>query len=258
LRRGDSGSDVRELQVRVAGWINSTSSTARTFQLDGEFGAQTEAAVRGFQRAYGLEADGVAGPKTQQQMNLLQDADGTVHFSYGEFADRGCKCFTGGKVNQQTVRENVRRLMYRLEALRKKQGGHAVKITSGYRTVSRNSQVGGAANSQHMYGIAADHQISGRPNRAVRDSARATAFSAIFCYANSRHNHTDIRANNGADGLSDSTVQDPPRDSQGRDLDSKSRVPCYGEPGTSSAGLDLAFDADVDDGLTGIYVDTDD
>lgn len=257
MRRGDSGADVKELQVRVAGWINSPLASDRTFQLDGAFGAQTEQAVRNFQTAYGLESDGVAGPLTQKQLDALRDADGTINFSYHEFDDHGCACFTGGKVNEAAVKENVRRLMYRLEALRKKQLNSAVKITSGFRTVNRNAQVGGASNSQHTYGTAADHQVSGRPNRTVRDSARRTAFAAIFCYSNSHHNHADIRANNSQDGISDGSVQDPPRDSQGRDLDSDSRTPCYGESGTSTANLDLVPDATLDDGITGLYLDTD-
>ena len=39
--------------------------------------------------------------------------------------------------------------------------GRAVVITSGYRTVSWNKVQGGAKNSQHLYGMAADIQVDG-------------------------------------------------------------------------------------------------
>ena len=37
-------------------------------KVDYKFGAQTEAAVKKFQRAHGLKADGIAGPKTLQKL----------------------------------------------------------------------------------------------------------------------------------------------------------------------------------------------
>ena len=39
--------------------------------------------------------------------------------------------------------------------------GREVVITSGYRTVSWNKVQGGAKNSQHLYGMAADIQVDG-------------------------------------------------------------------------------------------------
>ena len=57
LRNGMEGEDVKELQ-RLLG-INP----------DGDFGPNTEAAVRRFQEANGLGADGIAGPVT---LNLLR------------------------------------------------------------------------------------------------------------------------------------------------------------------------------------------
>lgn len=39
--------------------------------------------------------------------------------------------------------------------------GRAVTVTSGYRTSSHNSRVGGSAKSQHLYGRAADIQVDG-------------------------------------------------------------------------------------------------
>lgn len=39
--------------------------------------------------------------------------------------------------------------------------GKSVKITSGYRTAAHNKKVGGAAYSQHLYGMAADIKVTG-------------------------------------------------------------------------------------------------
>lgn len=62
LRRGDVGPDVRALQSRLG------------IDADGAFGALTEEAVRRFQQAHGLAADGIAGPLTLARLNEVTDA----------------------------------------------------------------------------------------------------------------------------------------------------------------------------------------
>ena len=57
LVKGDTGTDVRELQARLI-------SAGYSVEHDGWFGDNTEAAVRAFQRKAFLVADGIAGPKT--------------------------------------------------------------------------------------------------------------------------------------------------------------------------------------------------
>jgi lysozyme len=65
MKFGDSGEVVQELQ---------TSLTNLGFPLvaDGQFGAQTESAVKAFQKAHGLNVDGVAGPFTLHYINALE------------------------------------------------------------------------------------------------------------------------------------------------------------------------------------------
>ena len=60
LRRGDEGEDVRSLQILLIGRGYSCGGTG----ADGDFGANTEAAVIAYQKANALEADGIAGKRT--------------------------------------------------------------------------------------------------------------------------------------------------------------------------------------------------
>lgn len=58
LRKGDQGQDVRTLQAKLNDAIRAD------LPIDGGFGPRTEAAVKNFQAAKGLLADGMVGPKT--------------------------------------------------------------------------------------------------------------------------------------------------------------------------------------------------
>jgi peptidoglycan hydrolase-like protein with peptidoglycan-binding domain len=58
--RGDSGPKVKELQALLIYRGYSVSSTG----VDGYFGAATESAVKRFQTAEGIRADGIVGPTT--------------------------------------------------------------------------------------------------------------------------------------------------------------------------------------------------
>lgn len=58
LKRGSSGTQVKYLQMALIG-LGYLSGSA-----DGSYGAQTAEAVRKYQKAYGLSADGSAGPAT--------------------------------------------------------------------------------------------------------------------------------------------------------------------------------------------------
>ena len=68
LRNGARGDDVAELQgmLRV--------ELGRAIEIDGIFGVQTEHAVRAYQRATGLVADGIVGPATWAELGVTADA----------------------------------------------------------------------------------------------------------------------------------------------------------------------------------------
>ena len=63
LRDGDRGEQVRRLQesLRELGY---EGRNGRALALDGDFGANTDHALRAFQRDNGLSVDGIAGPRT--------------------------------------------------------------------------------------------------------------------------------------------------------------------------------------------------
>lgn len=191
LQRGMTGNDVKELQVRVAGWA-ADSPTRVYIAVDGDFGPATEGAVKRFQASYGLSGNGVANTATLNKLNDLEQSDGsTLHFNFSEFYSKDGSGFNGGKVGASTVKANVRRLMWKLEALRRKRGNNAVNINSGFRSIAHNSAVGGASNSQHMYGITADFTVNGSSPSQVNSTARTCGFSGIILY--SSFNHCDSR-----------------------------------------------------------------
>lgn len=69
LEKGDKGTDVRHLQMFLRNTFPAyrnyvTYDRGRLLEVDGDFGGQTEAWVKEFQKRTGLRRDGVVGPKT--------------------------------------------------------------------------------------------------------------------------------------------------------------------------------------------------
>jgi len=103
------------------------------------------------------------------------------HFKTAEFA---CKCGCGYCAVSP-------RLIELLERLRALLGGHPVIITSGCRCPAHNTRVKGAANSQHLYGNAADIKVAGVPPDNVAQAAEQAGFNGIGRYKT--FTHVDIR-----------------------------------------------------------------
>ncbi|MFP5353422.1 MAG: D-Ala-D-Ala carboxypeptidase family metallohydrolase, partial [Actinomycetota bacterium] len=193
LQVGDKGRAVVALQVRVAGWYPDKNQTL--FEIDGVFSEHTETALQAFQTHYGLVPDGIAGLATFEALNALEDPDHTtIHFDFSEFwqnrnsdcskeANRYAGTFEGGKIPEKEVKKNVRRLMWRLEALRAKLGDKPIAINSGFRSVEYNRCIRGASMSQHMYGTAVDMRVVEVSNRKARNYGRGSQVHGIGCYS---------------------------------------------------------------------------
>ncbi len=68
---GSRGENVRKVQQRLIQWGYMSGSA------DGVYGAQTQDAVKRFQRKYGLTADGRVGPATAAKMGVTLSSSGS-------------------------------------------------------------------------------------------------------------------------------------------------------------------------------------
>lgn len=103
------------------------------------------------------------------------------HFTPAEMACRG----TGRLVTSVA-------LMDKLEALRKRLGGHPLVVTSGYRSKEHNAAVGGAANSQHLYGQAVDIALANMDGAEVEGHAKMLGFTGVGRYPGKGVIHLDL------------------------------------------------------------------
>lgn len=86
----------------------------------------------------------------------------SAHFTVGEFLHAGIRKVPAG------VLANLRSLARALETARVRLGNRPITVTSGYRTARHNAAVGGAKNSFHLKGMAADIVVEGLSARQVQ------------------------------------------------------------------------------------------
>jgi zinc D-Ala-D-Ala carboxypeptidase len=178
LSQGTSGADVQRLQIRVAGY----PGYGRRLVVDGEFGRRTREAVARFQSAYGLGADGIAGPRTFAVIYRLQDDDCTPSgFSFREMDD-GCggSGYDSGGTTTGAAQANALVTMWKLQALRHALGDRSIKVASGFRSIRCNQLAGGAARSRHIYGDAADLDAGPHGLCTLARQARYHGFAGIY------------------------------------------------------------------------------
>ena len=138
--------------------------------VDGICGPATKQAIRDFQTASGLDADGVFGPVTEEK--LLQALTGGAekvgdfweevkYFTKEEFR---CKC--GGKYCNGFPVQPSGKLVRLADGVRSHFGAPAT-VSSGVRCEIHNANVGGVSGSRHKLGTAMDFCIKGKPAQEV-------------------------------------------------------------------------------------------
>ena len=149
---------------------------------DGDFGPNTVEAIARFQSQNGLEVDGKIGPGTKRTLDAqvhhdtpaphqpeqeaeaapqpVRDGGPTASFSLNEFRSKDGAGFP------RSVIPVLRELAENLEVLRAEVG--PISITSGYRSPAHNRAGGGARQSYHVRGMAADITVAGMTPRQVR------------------------------------------------------------------------------------------
>lgn len=159
--------------------------------VDGVLGQKTAAAIKTVQKKLGLTADGCAGQATWAKLRSGSGSSGSAGTASGgssaHFAKSEFKCGCGGKYcNGYPAGDTSSKLLNLLENLRAYYG-KPITITSGQRCATRNKQVGGASNSTHMKGRAADIYIPGICDTAEGRKqvvAKAYDLGAAYSYAN--------------------------------------------------------------------------
>jgi len=182
--------DARQIQQALVtiGW---------PIKVDGDFGFYSRAAVRDFQHGWSFDfisPDGDPGAITQDRLNqcLANGLKCGPHFQYKEFA-----CKTTGWIMTNRL------LVIGLERIRELTG--PIGIINGYRDPEHNRQVGGKANSIHLYGGAAD--IHGPDERTVRS---VKMFSGIGIAYEGFVAHVDVRNQDGIPTFTGANTPDSP------------------------------------------------
>jgi hypothetical protein len=168
--------------------------------IDGKFGQLSRVATKAFQEDFGIKANGICDTETEKAlthavcygMPVKKETnwwDGIKYFERREFK---CKC---GKCGGFPV-EPSEKLVKLLDAIR----GHfnaPVTITSGVRCKTHNSSpaVGGATNSQHLKGTAADIKVKGVAPEKVADYAETLLPGTGGIGRYGTFTHVDVRSN---------------------------------------------------------------
>jgi uncharacterized protein YcbK (DUF882 family) len=184
-----SPADIKQVQTRLINiGIDRVELNGRIHVLkaDGQLGPVTYAAVKVFKRGWALKwpkmnrYSSTPGKGFRSALKLSHERDGrcSLHVFFREWRSKGNGCIS---VHFKLVRglERYRDLV-----------GHPIRIVSGYRDPAYNRKIGGATQSQHMSGRAADldPEVSLSQVRALRK------FSGIgYMSGTNKVRHVDVR-----------------------------------------------------------------
>ena len=123
--------------------------------VDGIVGDATINAIKNFQRANGLGVDGIIGDATFRALTGSPQPTPPSHYTCKYFKDSEFACPCCGK---NIEKDGIKRIA---DEIREHFGVPAI-ITSGTRCAKHNKEVGGVANSWHLYGNAIDIYVTGK------------------------------------------------------------------------------------------------
>lgn len=152
-RYGSSGNEVKQIQTRLKSWGYYNGA------VDGVYGSKTQAAVKSFQRANGLTADGVAGPKTLAAIGL---PTGSTSNSSG-----------GGSASNSDL-NLLARLVYG-EARGEEYIGQvavAAVVLNRVKSSKFPNTVAGVIYQRGAFDVVSDGQINLSPNQTAKNAAR--------------------------------------------------------------------------------------
>ena len=148
-------------------------------EIDGIWGDMSRAATEAFQRDYRLTVDGIFGVGTAarireviasgeapRQSRILRETDGGADWwkdiRYFKRAEFRCTC---GRCGGFPV-EPQESMVHAVDEIRRRLGVPVSVVDgggSGVRCAAHNAEVGGVADSQHLYGLAADLHSAASP-----------------------------------------------------------------------------------------------
>ena len=160
--------------------------------IDGVFGPASTQATKDFQKDYGLDADGIFGPLTEEKIleaitGKAQKADPFAGIRYFRKEEFKCKC---GKHCDGYPAQVDKRLLQVADKVRAHFGVPA-HVSSGVRCKTHNANVGGVANSRHLSGKAMDFRVEGIPATRVLEYVQQQAIRYAYAIDGS-YIHMDV------------------------------------------------------------------
>lgn len=170
-------------------------------EIDGAFGPRSKAAATAFQADYGLPADGIVSPDTQEALkhavaNGMPEKeepetprnfwDDVKHFDREEFR---CQC--GGKYCDGFPVEPSEKLVRLADRIREHFDAPMV-VSSGVRCDTHNARVGGVPGSRHRLGTAMDFSVRGLSASLVLGYVQAQSETNYAYAIDGNYVHMDV------------------------------------------------------------------